>query len=132
MNLQSQTFMRMLLGGKIEISCGECEARQARLGLEWLTPPLVVASIAPVYTGVDYGKKDSLISEYESYVRGYLEREGVRVSKEDQEVLQAYRQKFGGLPADGKSPWQRCCPISVPAQLQQWGSYSPYGRRRSG
>ena len=77
MNLQSQTFMRMLLGGKIEISCGECEARQARLGLEWLTPPLVVASIAPVYTGVDYGKKDSLISEYESYVRGYLEREGV-------------------------------------------------------
>lgn len=31
----------------------------------------------------------------------YLARNGVKLAEEDQEVLQAYRRKFGGLPADG-------------------------------
>lgn len=47
---------------------------------------------------------DEIIKHLKAFARAnakYLEREGVRLSKEDQEVLQAYRQKFGGLPADG-------------------------------
>ena len=31
----------------------------------------------------------------------YLARNGVKLTKEDQEVLDAYYDKFGGLPADG-------------------------------
>ena len=47
---------------------------------------------------------DEIIKTLKAFARAnarYLAREGVRLSKEDQEVLQAYRQKFGGLPADG-------------------------------
>ena len=47
---------------------------------------------------------DEIIKHLKAFARAnarYLEREGVQLSKEDQEVLQAYRQKFGGLPADG-------------------------------
>lgn len=31
----------------------------------------------------------------------YLARNGVKLTEEDQEVLDAYYDKFGGLPADG-------------------------------
>jgi hypothetical protein len=31
----------------------------------------------------------------------YLARNGVKLTEEDQEILDAYYDKFGGLPADG-------------------------------
>ncbi len=45
-----------------------------------------------------------IIETLKAFVRAnanYLARNGVKLTKEDQEVLDAYYDKFGGLPADG-------------------------------
>lgn len=47
---------------------------------------------------------DDIIKTLKAFARAnanYLARNGVKLTKEDQEVLDAYYDKFGGLPADG-------------------------------
>lgn len=47
---------------------------------------------------------DDIIKALKAFARAnanYLSRNGVKLTKEDQEVLDAYYDKFGGLPADG-------------------------------
>lgn len=47
---------------------------------------------------------DDIIKTLKAFARAnanYLSRNGVKLTKEDQEVLDAYYDKFGGLPADG-------------------------------
>lgn len=47
---------------------------------------------------------DDIIKTLKAFARAnanYLARNGVKLTEEDQEVLDAYYDKFGGLPADG-------------------------------
>ena len=47
---------------------------------------------------------EEIIKTLKAFARAnanYLARNGVKLTKEDQEVLDAYYDKFGGLPADG-------------------------------
>lgn len=47
---------------------------------------------------------DDIIKTLKAFARAnanYLLRNGVKLTEEDQEVLDAYYDKFGGLPADG-------------------------------
>ena len=47
---------------------------------------------------------DDIIKTLKAFARAianYLSRNGVKLTKEDQEILVAYYDKFGGLPADG-------------------------------
>ena len=47
---------------------------------------------------------DDIIKTLKAFARAnanYLSRNGVKLTKEDQEVLDAYYDKLGGLPADG-------------------------------
>ena len=47
---------------------------------------------------------DDIIKTLKAFARAnanYLSRNGVKLTKEDQEILDAYYDKFGGLPADG-------------------------------
>ena len=47
---------------------------------------------------------DEIIKTLKAFARAnanYLARNGVKLTEEDQEVLDAYYDKFGGLPADG-------------------------------
>lgn len=47
---------------------------------------------------------DDIIKTLKAFARAnanYLSRNGVKLTEEDQEVLDAYYDKFGGLPADG-------------------------------
>lgn len=77
LNSKQQHFIRVLLGGKIEISHDETVIRQNVLELGWLSPPFVVVDIAPVYKGIDFFEKDNQISEYEQYVKQLLKSEGL-------------------------------------------------------
>ena len=47
---------------------------------------------------------DDIIKTLKAFARAnanYLSRNGAKLTEEDQEVLDAYYDKFGGLPADG-------------------------------
>lgn len=78
LNGMQRHFIRFLLGGKIEISNEETKARQHKLGLDWLFPPFVVVTIAPVYKGIDFSIKDKVISEYEQYTKQLLKLENLK------------------------------------------------------
>ena len=47
---------------------------------------------------------DDIIKTLKAFARAnanYLARNGVKLTEKDQEILDAYYDKFGGLPADG-------------------------------
>lgn len=70
------TFLNILMNGKREMTEQEAMCRAAKLGLEFLQPPYVVAIIAPVYIQDPAVDPDDLLFEYEEYVRRQMNKAG--------------------------------------------------------
>ena len=74
-NLQLH-FLSSILHGKREMSEEEASIRISILKLTYLTPPFLVAEVAPYYVGVKADRKDSLIRECADYIGRFLKKSG--------------------------------------------------------
>ena len=63
-------FVRVLLAGKRELTAEEMSDRAGKLGLQWISPPLLVAEIAPYFTG----NREKNVVRICQFVQTFLDR----------------------------------------------------------